>query len=64
MANEVNREYKSSLFSYMLSQKEYALQVYNALNDSNYDNPEEVKITTLENVVFININLHIILTCR
>ena len=55
MANEVNREYKSSLFSYMLSQKEYALQVYNALNDSNYDNPEEVKITTLENVVFINI---------
>ncbi len=55
MANEVNREYKSSLFSYMLSQKEYALQVYNALNDSNYDNPKEVKITTLENVVFINI---------
>ena len=55
MANEVNREYKSSLFTYMLSHKEYALQVYNVLNNSNYTNPEDVEITTLENVVFINI---------
>lgn len=55
MANKVNREYKSSLFSYMFSQKEYALQLYNALNNSNYDNPEDIQITTLENVVFINI---------
>ena len=54
MANEVNREYKSTLFTYMLSQKEYALQVYNALNNSNYDNPEDITITTLENAVFIN----------
>ena len=53
--NNVNREYKSSLFSYIFSQKEYALQLYNALNNSHYDNPEEVRITTLENVVFINI---------
>lgn len=54
MANEVNREYKSTLFTFMLSQKEYALQVYNALNNSNYDNPEDITITTLENAVFIN----------
>ena len=39
----------------MLSQKEYALQVYNVLNNSNYTNSEDVEITTLENVVFINI---------
>ena len=55
MANTVNREYKSSLFTYMLSQKQYALSVYNALNYSNYTNPDDVEITTLENVVFINI---------
>ena len=55
MANTVNREYKSSLFTYMLSQKQYALSVYNALNDSNYTNLDDVEITTLENVVFINI---------
>ena len=55
MANEINRQYKNSLFTYMLSHKEYALQVYNALNNTNYINPEEVSITTLENVVFINI---------
>ena len=53
--NKANREYKSSLFSCIFSQKEYALQLYNALNNSNYDNPEDVIITTLENVVFINI---------
>ena len=53
--NHVNREYKSSLFSYIFSQKEYALQLYNALNNSHYDNPEDIRITTLENVVFINI---------
>ena len=55
MANEVNREYKSSLFAYMLSHKEYALQVYNVLNNSDYTNPDDIEITTLENVVFINI---------
>ena len=55
MANTINREYKSSLFTYMLSQKKYALSVYNALNNSNYTNPDDVEITTLENVVFINI---------
>ena len=53
--NKANREYKSSLFSCIFSQKEYALQLYNALNGSDYDNPEDVEITTLENVVFINI---------
>ena len=55
MANKLNREHKSTLFSYMFSQKEYALQLYNALNNTNYDNPEDIHITTLENVVFINI---------
>ena len=53
--NKANREYKSSLFNCIFSQKKYALQLYNALNDSDYDNPEDVEITTLENVVFINI---------
>ncbi len=54
MKNKPNREYKSTLFTYMLSQKEYALQLYNALNNSNYDNPDDITVTTLENVVFIN----------
>ena len=55
MKNKLNREHKDSLFTFLLSQKKYALQVYNALNESNYDNPDDVEITTLENVVFINI---------
>ena len=39
-----NREYRSDLFSMLLNEKEYALDVYNAVNDSDYDDPEEIEI--------------------
>ena len=54
MANESNSQYKSTLFSTVFSVKENALEMYNALNGTAYDNPEEITITTLKNVVFIN----------
>ena len=34
-----NREYKSDVFSMLMEDKENALQVYNALNGSSYDDP-------------------------
>ena len=37
-----NREYKSDVFSMLMESKENALEVYNALKDSEYTNPEEV----------------------
>ena len=43
-----NREYRSDLFSMLLNEKEYALDVYNAVNDSDYDDPEEIEIISLE----------------
>ena len=54
MANEANPQYKSTLFSTIFSEKENALEMYNALNGTDYDNPDEITITTLKNVVFIN----------
>ena len=54
MANKSNRQYKSTLFSTIFSDKVNALEMYNALNGTDYDNPDEITITTLKNVVFIN----------
>ena len=42
-----NREYKSDVFSMLMEDKHYALQVYNALNGSKYDDPEQVEIVSL-----------------
>ena len=54
MTIKVNRAQKSTLFSTIFSDKKNALDMYNALNDSAYANPEEITITTLKNVLFIN----------
>ena len=54
MANKANPQYKSTLFSTIFSEKENALEMYNALNGTDYDDPDEITITTLKNVVFLN----------
>ena len=51
----VNREYKSDVFSMLLEDKANALEVYNALNDSHYDRPEDVEIIMLEKGVSLSI---------
>lgn len=49
-----NREYKSSLFTMLLEDKERALDVYNALNDTSYDNADDLEIMKLENAVYLS----------
>ena len=39
--NNVNREYKDRLFKRIFREKEDLLQLYNAVNGTNYDNPED-----------------------
>ena len=34
-------------------EKKYQLELYNALNGSDYDDPEAVEVTTLEDTFFI-----------
>lgn len=37
----------------LLKDRAIALEVYNAMNDTAYDNPNELTITTLENAVYL-----------
>ena len=52
---EGNREYKSDLFSMLMQEKKYALETYNAINNSNHKDPEEIEIITLEHGVSLSI---------
>lgn len=53
MANGTgNKEYRSDVFSMLLQDKRRALEIYNAMNETAYDNPEQIEITTLEDRSF------------
>ena len=50
-----NREYKSDVFSMLMEDKKNALQVYNALNGSSYDDPGLVELVNLEDAISLSI---------
>ena len=50
-----NREYKSDVISMMLQIPEYALDVYNAMNDSAYADPDMIRIMRLENGISLSV---------
>ena len=65
MENELSvfyqREYKDRLFKFIFGResdesKKWRLQLYNALNGTNYDDPDELKINTIENVIYISMH--------
>lgn len=47
----LNRKYKDRLFRFIFNDKENLLQLYNAINDSHYSNPDDLVITTIDDVV-------------
>lgn len=49
----VQRTYKDSLFRFIFRDKQKLLQLYNALNLSDYQDPDRLIVTTLENVLYI-----------
>ncbi len=49
------RTYKDSLFRMIFSDKKELLTLYNALNGSDYTDPNELEIKTLENAIYMNI---------
>lgn len=51
----VNREYKDCLLRIAFREKEDLLELYNAINGSNYKDPKELVVYTLEDVVFLGI---------
>lgn len=51
-----NRIYKDRLFCSIFGKEEnkkYLLELYNALNHSNYTNIDDIEFTTIENVIYI-----------
>ena len=51
----VNRNNKATLFGCMMSEKKYIIDVYNALNNTDYsDDDESFEISTLEDVIYIH----------
>lgn len=47
-----NKEYKSDVFSMLLQDKKRAMELYNAINGTDYDDPELVEMTTLDDKSF------------
>ena len=50
-----NRNHKDRLFRLVFQEKKYQLELYNALNGTNYTDPEMLEETTLEDVLFLGI---------
>ena len=48
-----NRNYKSSIFTMLFSEKERLLELYNAVRGTDYKDPELLEINTLENAIYI-----------
>lgn len=51
-----NREYKDRLFTFLFgntANKEWILSLYNAVNGSAYTNPDDIKLNTIDNVVYM-----------
>ena len=49
----VQRKYQDTLFRFMFSDKESAIELYNALEGTDYGMDTEVEFTTLENVLYV-----------
>ncbi|MGN0402497.1 MAG: hypothetical protein ACI4HQ_09620 [Acetatifactor sp.] len=62
----VQRKYKDTLFRMIFQEPEKLLELYNAVNGTDYQNPEELQIVTLENAIYMNMknDLACIIDCR
>ena len=59
----VNRQYKDRLFKLIFKEKEDLLELYNAVNNTSYDNPEDIEVNTLEDVVYMGMKNDISQIC-
>lgn len=49
----LNRKHKDRLFRYLFMDRKYLLDLYNALHDSHYTDPDELEVVTMEDVIFM-----------
>ena len=50
---QVNRQYKDRVFRMIFNSREKLLELYNAMNGTDYENAEELEIVTLENAIYL-----------
>lgn len=53
---KVNHMFKARLFEMVFSRREELLQLYNAINGTDYQNPEELEINTLQNAIYMSMH--------
>ena len=51
----IRDRYKSDVFSMLMQDKRRALELYNAMNDTDYDNPDEVEMVTLAGGISLSV---------
>ncbi len=56
VTNVTNRQYKARLFEMIFSQPDTCLQLYNAVNGTDYDDPGLLEINTLENAIYMSMH--------
>ena len=49
----INRKYKDSLFRMIFREKEELLSLYNAMNGTEYSDPEMLEVNTIEDVLYV-----------
>ena len=55
------RSYKDSLFRMLFQEPRQLLDLFNAVNGTDYQNPQDLEIVTLENAIYLNMPLRILL---
>ena len=56
MNSQINRQYNDRLFSFLFANhkhKNYTLDLYNAVNGTAYDNPDDISFDMLDDVIYI-----------
>ena len=51
-----NRTFKSRLFEMIFSDRQELLALYNAVNGTDYTDPEKLKVNTLENAIYMSMH--------
>ena len=51
----INRAYKDRLFKIIFEDKKELLSLYNALTGKNYQNPDELEINTIDDVIYMHL---------
>ena len=54
--NKINRRYKDRLFYALFGSEErkrLTLELYNAINQTDYDNPDDLQLNTIEDVFYM-----------